>query len=92
VTTITTKELTAMDATLTLLASHADHWEHGWWPVWPLLWLGVIVTVVWLITRRRWSPGRPQSGADRAKDILAERYARGELTSEEYRERYERLG
>jgi putative membrane protein len=80
-----------MNATLTLLASHADDWEHGWWPIWPLLWLGVIATVVWLITRRRWTAGRPPSGSDRAKEILAERYARGEITSEEYRERSEQL-
>jgi hypothetical protein len=29
--------------------------------------------------------------ADRAREILAERYARGELTTEEYRERLEHL-
>ena len=28
-----------MEMTLTLLASDADEWKHGWWPVWPLLWL-----------------------------------------------------
>jgi len=28
---------------------------------------------------------------DRARDILAERYARGELTTDEYRERLEQL-
>ena len=63
----------------------------GWWPLWPLLWLGLIVTVVWLFTRRRWSAGRPRNGVERASDILAERYARGEITSEEYRERLEQI-
>ena len=76
---------------LTLIASHAHDWEHGWWPFWPLLWLVLIVTVVWLLRRRHWSAARPQSGVDRARDILAERYARGELTSDEYRERLEQL-
>jgi putative membrane protein len=71
---------------MTLLAS-----PHGWWPLWPLLWLGLIVTAVWLITRRRWSAARPQNGVDRARDILAERYARGEITSDEYRERLEQI-
>lgn len=75
----------------TLLASHTDDWNHGWWPILPLLWLGLIVTVVWLFTRRRWTTARPQNGADRARDILAERYARGEITSDEYRERSEHL-
>ena len=77
--------------TLTLLASHADEWEHGWWPVWPLLWLVVIATVVWLFSRRRWGAARPQSGPDRARDILAERFARGELSVDEYRERLAQL-
>jgi putative membrane protein len=84
--------MTRMDMTLmTLLASQTHDWDHGWWPLWPLLWLGVIVTVVWLVTRRRRTAARPQSGADRARDILAERYARGEITSDEYRERSEQL-
>jgi uncharacterized membrane protein len=30
-------------------------------------------------------------GSDRASEILAERYARGELSTEEYRERLEAL-
>lgn len=36
------------------------------------------------------SPTRPDPN-DRAREILAERYARGELTTEEYRERVEQL-
>jgi putative membrane protein len=73
----------------TLLASHTHDWDHhGWWPLWPLLWIAAIVTILWVIKRRRWSP---QSGSDRARDILAERYARGEIASDEYRERLEQL-
>jgi putative membrane protein len=84
--------MTRMNMTLTtLLATDTNEWGHGWWFLWPLLWLGLIVTVAWLITRRRWTAERPQSGADRARDILAERYARGEITNEEYRERFEQL-
>jgi putative membrane protein len=74
-----------------LLASHAHEWGHGWWPVWPLLWLALIVAAVWFITRRRQTAERPR-GVDRARDILAERYASGEITADEYRERLERLG
>jgi putative membrane protein len=73
-----------------LLADHRDGWGHGWWPVWPILWLAVIVAVVWFLSRR-W--GDPRRGApDRAKEILAERFARGELSADEYRERLAELG
>jgi putative membrane protein len=71
-----------------VLATHHD-WEGGPWLVWPLLWLAVIATVVWLVSRRRWE--RPRSGGERARDILAERFARGEIAGDEYRERLEQL-
>jgi putative membrane protein len=58
-----------------------------WGPI--VLWVALIATVVWFVARS----ARPceRSGAERAKDVLAERYARGELTTEEYRERLEQL-
>jgi uncharacterized membrane protein len=37
---------------LTLLAEHG---HHGWWFVWPIIWLAVIVGVVWFLSRR-WRP------------------------------------
>ena len=74
-----------------LLASHSDGWDHHWWPIWPLLWIAVIVTVVWF-ARRRWTGDRPQNGVERARGILAERYARGEISGDEYRERLDQLG
>jgi putative membrane protein len=74
-----------------LVASHAHDWEHGWWPIWPLFWFALTIGAFWFFGRRRWSPGRPQDGAGRAKDILAERVARGEISGEEYRERLEQL-
>jgi putative membrane protein len=72
-----------------VLASEADH--HGWWPIWPLLWVAVIGTLVWLVMRRRRAADGPTDGSGRAKEILAERFARGEITSEEYRERLDQL-
>jgi putative membrane protein len=69
----------------------ASETEHGWWPIWPLLWVAVIGTVVWLLLRRRRAAEGPSGESDRAKEILAERFARGEITSEEYRERLDQL-
>ena len=48
------------------------------------------MAIVWFVRPawRRREPGRH----DRAKEILAERYASGDLTSEEYRERLAQLG
>ena len=62
-------------------------WDHGgfWWlPFW-LLWLVLFGAAIWFVARKA-RPPRPS-----AIDILAERYARGELDSEEYRERLSEL-
>jgi putative membrane protein len=64
--------------------------EQGWWIVWPLLWIALIVAIVWFV-RPAWRR-RERSPNERAKEILAERYASGDLTSEEYRERLVQLG
>jgi putative membrane protein len=74
-----------------LLARSGDDWGH-WWAVAPLmwaLWIAVIATVVWLVVRR--TRGGEGSGLDRAREILAERYARGEIGGDEYRERLAEL-
>jgi putative membrane protein len=75
-----------------LVARSGDDWGH-WWAVAPLfwaLWLAVIATVVWLVIRRTRAGNR--SGLERAREILAERFARGELSADEYRERLDQLG
>lgn len=67
-------------------------WRDGGGPPWfvgPLLlltWLAIIAVVIWLVARslRR----REQSSA---LGIVAERYARGDISSEEYEERSEQL-
>jgi len=67
-----------------------SHWDHGfWWFPVGLIWLAVLATVIWLVVRTVRQDNR--SGADRARDILAERYARGEVGVEEYRERLSEL-
>jgi putative membrane protein len=74
---------------LTTLAWAGDH--QGWWIVAPFfwaLWLAVIATVVFLLVRVR---PRRSDGGDRARSILAERFARGEISTEEFRERLDAL-
>jgi putative membrane protein len=68
---------------LLILASHHvdDDWGPGhWWPVFPLLWIAVIFGVLFF-ARRCGFARRRGLGA------LEERYARGEIDANEYRER-----
>ena len=77
---------------ITTLAADAG-WHHhggGWWIPFALLWAAVLGTVIWLVIRT--TRRREPSGTERARDILAERYARGEISLEEYRERRDELG
>ena len=70
-------------------------WDGGWWLArlaLTTLWiLFVIFLVRWVVFgrwgRRRWGP----NGIERARAILAERYARGEIDANEYQERLDRL-
>ncbi|UBU14829.1 SHOCT domain-containing protein [Nonomuraea gerenzanensis] len=62
--------------------------------VWALLWAGFITLAVVSWRRGWWGPRRaatatthPASPTASAEQILAERYARGEMTDEEYFER-----
>jgi len=70
----------------TVLASHADGDFHWWFPIFPLLWAALIIGAIYFFTR-----GRRRGGGDRAREILAERYASGDLTVEEYRQRLANL-
>ena len=73
----------------TLLAS-SDWHHHGWfwfWPIIPLFWFLLFFLCVRLFF---WRGRRGPWGYYRAPDaraILAERYARGEISHDEYRER-----
>lgn len=70
---------------------HSGEWGGNWW-IWRLamllFWIAVVALVVWFIRR---NAHRDASGVDRARSILAERYARDELSAEEYRERLNNL-
>ncbi|MFT7394410.1 MAG: putative membrane protein [Candidatus Azotimanducaceae bacterium] len=83
--------------------SQSDGWDHmnGWGGGWMWLWGAAMMTllvilIVWL-SRAAGAGSSPVAGPargdpnDRAREILGERFAKGELTTEEYRERTSEL-
>jgi putative membrane protein len=77
-----------MNALTNIFAFTADSdWHHHgmWWFPFGLLWIVLLAALIWLAVRHGWGRER------RATDILAERYARGEISSEEYRTRLDEL-
>ena len=54
-----------------------------------LFWAVVVGGIVWLVRGGR--AGHPRVSGDRARQILDERFARGEMTEEEYRQRRDLL-
>ncbi|MBF8191872.1 SHOCT domain-containing protein [Nonomuraea sp. K274] len=76
------------------IALWGAHWGSGFWPVIPLFWgLFWVAVVALVITARRkgwWGPRHAPAAATptaSAEQILAERYARGEMSDDEYFER-----
>ncbi|MEV0702582.1 SHOCT domain-containing protein [Saccharopolyspora sp. NPDC050389] len=72
-------------------AWHGPHGGPGWLIglFFLVLVAALIATVIWLAVRGR---PRQRSAVERAKEILAERFARGEISTDEYRERLTELG
>ncbi|MGB2567058.1 SHOCT domain-containing protein [Micromonospora citrea] len=62
----------------------------GWMWIWPLLVVAALVVLAVLVVRA--VAGGPQPKARSARQILDERYARGEIDEEEYRRRRDALG
>ena len=77
-----------------------DGWGMGWWWLFGLLlFIGIVLLIV-LVVRllgggisRGGGPGAGGAiaGPSRARQILDERYAKGELTAEQYREQVQVL-
>src|SRR4249919_3378659 len=68
--------------------AHQGHWNGpgAWWPIFPILWLLVFATIVVVCLqfgRRHRAYAGPRAGEAK----LAERFAAGEITEQEYRER-----
>ncbi len=64
------------------------HWDFGWgmgfgWLFMFLFWAVVIAAIVFLVRNLAAGSGRQERG-DTALEILKKRYARGELSHEEY--------
>jgi putative membrane protein len=76
-----------MLSTVSVLAD----WHHdgpGWWIVFPLFWILVIVGIVFLLRARGpWGPPRFAGHRETAIEVLERRYAQGEIGVDEYRER-----
>lgn len=71
---------------------HMAGWDGGWMWFWGMLmmlgWVVIIAMAVWLVQR---SQDSRRSTSGRAREILDERYARGEIDAQEYRERLDHM-
>ena len=71
-------------------SEHMAGWT-GWW-MWAgmgLFWLVVIGVVVWAVVRISGTSRQPSSSS--AEELLAARFAKGEIDADEYHERRETL-
>ena len=76
-----------------IVFAHPGWWGHAWGPgggwMWAPFILALCVAAIWFTLRGREPHSHP--GIDRARAILAERYARGEISRDEYRKRLDDL-
>lgn len=73
---------------LTPLSTAQMAFAGGWWFLpGPLLWLLLIVGIVLLVRGRSGRSPLAGGGRDTGVDVLERRFAEGELSLEEYRER-----
>lgn len=72
---------------------HMNGWSGGWMWLWGVVMMMLfVVLLVWLIRAGAGgSSATPRDPTQGAREILAERYAKGELSTEEYRERVNEL-
>lgn len=61
---------------------HGDMGAWGWWMMafMPLLWLGLPALIAWVV----WAAARPRHESATSLDLLKDRYARGEITREQF--------
>jgi putative membrane protein len=77
------RSVSDMTTMATMLLTQAG-WGGGgpWFLIFPILWIGLAVTI-FLVWRGR----SEQRGTGSAEEILAERFARGDISVDEFRER-----
>jgi putative membrane protein len=66
-------------------------WGWGWMIIGMVLMVGFWALVAWVIVTVVRCPGAPRSSSRDAQQILDERFARGELEVDEYRQRGDAL-
>ncbi|HTK06408.1 MAG TPA: SHOCT domain-containing protein [Ktedonobacteraceae bacterium] len=71
------------------------HWGFSFWPMFPLLWIGIVAFFCWSASRRFGWRGRhgpfEMHGEPNALEILRRRYARGEIDGATFDQMRERL-
>jgi putative membrane protein len=68
-----------------VLADHGRHDGGAWWFLFGPLWIVAGAALIWFVLRNT------RSRDCTAEDLLAERFARGEIAADEYRERLAEL-
>ena len=84
--------MTSIITTATNLAGHDGYWNGPgpWWPIFPILWLLLIVGIFAsfrFFGMRRWRQFQGHAGVRAGEARLAERYAAGEIDEQEYERR-----
>lgn len=80
-------------AAVALLAHWGDHmdgWDAEGWAMMLgmiIFWALVIVAIVWLVRAAPWDTGPRRSAQEGPLELLDRRFAAGEISAEEYRER-----
>lgn len=68
-------------------AWYGHEWMLWWMPfhmLMPLLFFGLLITGVIVLVRKLWPDEQRHAPSSRARDLLDERYAKGEIEREEY--------
>lgn len=83
--------MTSVRTALTTILAAGPHGGHGsgvgaWWPIFPILWFLFWITII-VIAVVLWRRHRSELPTRSALSVLAEEFARGTITEEEYEQR-----
>ena len=74
---------------LAQMFNDGDNTGNGWWWFLGIGWLVLLLAIVAVVLVRRFN--EPKAPPRQAEDVLAERFAQGEIDEDEYRRRREAL-